>query len=315
MIIRKLVLLVICICFTSSVALCQTEAMKDVINNIALYNKNNDLKYLADAKKSVDGSFKTRADSLDFSKNVYKAVVYSSIVYIDSLNKLNLPDTLFMQTDKLVNKLISNRKANRFEAEINYVKGCVANVYLRKAFMNYFRNNYRLAINNFTLAKSYVPAAKDIDGYLGNIYYKLGNYTAAVTYYDTLLRAKKPKIEYIQSAVNIYNALGDTAKALQTVQNGLQVYPHDGYLLFEEANIYNNKKTYSLLKPLLDELQSIAPDDANIIFMAANCYDHLNDLDRAELLYQKAVEFNSTDYNPIFNLGVLYLKKATGKKK
>jgi tetratricopeptide (TPR) repeat protein len=48
--------------------------------------------------------------------------------------------------------------------------------------------------------------------------------------------------------------------------------------------------------------------------MAANCYDHLNDLDRAELLYQKAVEFNSTDYNPIFNLGVLYLKKATGKK-
>ncbi len=310
MIVRKVYLLVICICFTSSVVFGQTEAMKDVINNIALYNKKNDLKYLGDAKKAVDGSFKNHADSLDYGKNVYKAVVYSSIVYIDSLNKLNQPDTLFLQTSKLLNKLLNNRRANNYSAEINYAKGCVANVYLRRAFLNYSHNNYRLAINNFKQAKNYVPAAKEIDGYLANIYYKLGNYTTSANYYDTLLMVHRPRIDYIEQAVNIYNALGDTTKALQTIQNGLEAYPHDGFLLFEQANIYNNKKNYARLKPLLDELQAAAPDDPNITFMAANCYDHLNEWDRAELLYQKAVELNSTDYNPIFNLGVLYLKKA-----
>ena len=310
----KVFLLITGICFTSSVVFAQTEAMKDVINNIAFYYKKNDLKYLSEAKKSVDGSFKTHADSLDFGKNVYKAVVYSSIVYIDSLNKLKQPDTLFTQTTKLVNKLLLNRKLYKFNIEMNYVKGCIANVYLRKAFDNYSRNNYRLAINNFKTAKSYVPAATELDGYLANIYYKLGNYTTAVTYYDTLLQVKKPRIEYIQSAANIYKTLGDTTKALQIIQNGLSDYPHDRYLLFEQANIYNNKKDYLLLKPLLDELLTEAPNDIDILFMSANCYDHLGDLDRAELLYQRVVELNGTDYDPIFNLGLLYFKKAAGNK-
>jgi len=312
--IRKVFLLIVFICFTSSVAFGQTEAMKDVINNLAFYYKKNDLKYLADAKKSVDGSFKTHADSLDLGKNVFKAVVYSSIVYIDSLNKLNQPDTLFLQTTRLVNRLLHNRKLYKFDIEVNYIKGCIANVYLRKAFDSYAKNNYRQAIVNFKMAKNYVPAAKEINGYLANIYYKSGNYPAAVTYYDTLLLAKKPPVEYIQSAGNIYKALGDTTRALQIIQNGIEDYPNDRYLLLEEANIYNNKKDYIRLRPLVDELLAQSPNDAELIFMAANCHDHLNDFEKAESLYQSAIELNSTDYSPIFNLGLLYLKKSAASK-
>ncbi|WP_448699089.1 tetratricopeptide repeat protein [Mucilaginibacter sp. AW1-3] len=289
--------------------------MKDVINNIAFYYKKNDLKYLADAKKSVDASFKTRADSLDLGKNVYKAVVYSSIVYIDSLNKLKQPDTLFLQTTKLVNRILHNRKIYKYEVEVNYIKGCIANVYLRKAFDSYTHNNYHSAIADFKTAKSYVPADKELNGYLGNIYYKLGSYTTAVTYYDTLLQAKKPRIEYIQSAANIYKILGDTSRALQIIQDGIADYPHDRYLQLEEANIYNNRKDYAKLRPLVDALLTDAPNDADLIFLAANCYDHLNDFKKAESLYQTAIELNSTDYTPIFNLGLLYLRKAATEKK
>jgi len=314
--IRKVFLLIVCICFTSSVVFAQTEAMKDVINNIAFYYKKNDLKYLSEAKKSVDGSFKTHADSLDLGKNVYKAVVYSSIVYIDSLNKLKLPDTLFLQTTKLTNRLISNRKAYKYDNEINYIKGCLANVYLRRAFDSYNHNNYHAAIGDFKSAKTYVPAFKEIDGYLGNIYYKLGSYTTAVVYYDTLLRKeKKPRIEYIQTAANIYKTLGDTSRALQIIKDGREDYPKDRYLQTEEANIYNNRKDYSKLRPLIDQLLAQDPNDASLVFMAANCYDHLNDFDKAEALYQDAIELNSTDFTPIFNLGLLYLRKASLVKK
>ncbi|OCX53412.1 hypothetical protein BEL04_03675 [Mucilaginibacter sp. PPCGB 2223] len=289
--------------------------MKDVINNIAFYYKKNDLKYLSDAKKSVDAAFKTRADSLDLGKNVYKAVVYSSIVYIDSLNKLKQPDTLFLQTTKLVNRIIHNHKAYKFDPEINYIKGCIANVYLRRAFDGYRHNNYRSAINDFKLAKNYVPAFREIDGYLGNIYYKLGSYTTAVTYYDTLLHTRKPRLEYIQSAANTYKILGDTARALQIIKDGREDYPRDRYLQTEEANIYNNRKDYGKLRPLVDELLAQEPNDAELIFMAANCYDHLNDFDKAASLYQNAIELSSTDFTPVFNLGLLYLRKATTVKK
>ncbi|RKR83850.1 tetratricopeptide repeat protein [Mucilaginibacter gracilis] len=315
MLIRKITLLIACICFTSFIARAQSEAMKDVINNLALYHKKNDVKYLGDSKKSVDATFKTHSDSVDMGKNVYKAMVYATILNIDSVNKLNLPDTMLLQTTKLVNRLLHMRKIYRYNLEMNYSKGCLANVYQRKAFDYYTKNNYRLAISNFNIAKRYVPAAKEINVYLANIYYKLGNYKTAVAYYDTVLMLKKPRLEHIQTAANVYKTLGDTTRSLQIIQQGLDEYPGDKYLLSEEANIYNNQKNYDLLKPVLNNLMTIAPNDPNVIFMAANCYDHLNDPDRAEQLYHQVIDINNNNYDPIFNLGLLYLKKALHQNK
>ena len=307
--IRKIVLLLTVLCITSSIAFCQSEAMKDVTNSLALYYKKADLKYLAEAKKNVDNAFKTHADTVNLEKNVYKAIVYASIVYLDSLNTLHQPDTLLQQTSKMVRKLGTYRKIYRYNSQLDFAKSCLANVYLRKAFDFYNKNNYRLAIDNFTIAQQFVPA-KQINSYLANIYYKLGNYKAAVTYYDELLADDKPKIEYIQTATTIYNALGDTTKALAAIQKGLSIYGHDKSLLFEEANIYNNKKDYAVLSTLLDELLYLEPNDGNVLFMAANCYDHLNKNNQAEALYKKAIALNETDYNPIFNLGLLYLRES-----
>ncbi len=70
-------------------AFCQTEVLKSVVNNLAFYKQKNDLKYLSNAKRSIDSLIKTPVDSADIEKNVYRAVVNSSILYIDSLNKLN----------------------------------------------------------------------------------------------------------------------------------------------------------------------------------------------------------------------------------
>ncbi|MEO6523164.1 MAG: tetratricopeptide repeat protein [Mucilaginibacter sp.] len=312
---KKIVLLITCICFTSFIAKAQSEVMKDVINNMALFHKKNDLKYLGDAKRSVDATIKTHSDSSDMGKLVYKAMVYSTVLYTDSLNKLNFPDTMLMQTTRLVNRLQVLHKIYRYNLEMNYSKGCLANVYQRKAFGFYSINNYRQAIYNFNIAKKYVPAAKQINVYLADIYYKLGNYKTAVVYFDTVLMSKNPRLEHVQTAANIYKTLGDTTRSLEIIQKGLESYPEDKYLLFEEANIYNNRKNYALLKPILNNLVEISSNDANVLFMAANCFDHLNELDRAEVFYQKVIDINNTDYDPIFNLGLLYLKKASKVKK
>lgn len=308
--VRKVALLIV-ICFTSIIAFCQSEALKDVTNNLAFYNKKKDLKCLLDAKKAVDGLFKTHADSINLEKNVYKAIVYANILDADTVNKLNMPDTLLRYTANLTDKLMVNPKAYQYDVEVNYVICCLSNTYLRNGFNSYKKGNFKLAITNFEAAKKYVPTATSIDGYIATMYYKLGDCNNALTHYQPVLRVAKPKVEYIQSTAVIYEMVGDTAKALETIHKGLTMYAHDKSLLYEEANIYDNRQDYFALNKLLDELLYVAPDDGPVLFMAANCYDHLRRFDDAEILYKKCITLNPTDYKSIFNLGLLYIKQSS----
>src|SRR5471030_2124807 len=102
---RIFILSVLIILFTAPSAFCQSEVLKSVVNNLAYYKQKKDLKYLAQAKKSVDSVITTRADSSNLEKMVYRALVNSSILYIDSLNKLNQPVTFFGKTVELVDRL------------------------------------------------------------------------------------------------------------------------------------------------------------------------------------------------------------------
>ncbi len=85
---RKVILPLLIFLFAAPLAFGQTEVLKNVVNNLAFYKQKKDVKYLSKAKTSVDSLIKTHANSMDRSKNIYKAVVYSSIAYIDSLNTL-----------------------------------------------------------------------------------------------------------------------------------------------------------------------------------------------------------------------------------
>src|ERR1700679_2727337 len=108
--IRRIALFVFTGLFTATLAFGQTEQLKSVVNNLAFYRQKKDLKYLGVAKKSADSLVKTHADSLDLEKSVYRALVNSSILYIDSLNKLKQPAVLFDHTVDLVDKLSKNKR-------------------------------------------------------------------------------------------------------------------------------------------------------------------------------------------------------------
>ena len=72
----------------------------------------------------------------------------------------------------------------------------------------------------------------------------------------------------------------------------------------------NNKKDYKSLEPLLPQLLEFNPNNPDIVFVAANCYDHLHQYDKAEELYLQVIDLNSSAFDPIFNLGMLYFKKS-----
>ncbi|HEY4323374.1 MAG TPA: hypothetical protein VGN20_05290 [Mucilaginibacter sp.] len=312
--IRKIVLAVLIVLFTTSAAICQTEMLKSVVNNLAFYKQKRDLKYLTKAKKSVDSLIVTHADSLDLEKNIYRAVVNSSILHIDSLNKLNQPATFFAQTTQLVDHLSDNRKIYRFQIEIDYAKRCLANVYIRKAFVYVSNSDFVNALQLFKNAERYAPSFKPLHAYIAYTNNKLGNMREAAKYYTGLINGDSTKTEYVEAASNIYKAMGDTIAALDIIKKGRKLLPNDKFLILDEANIYNNRKDYRSLSALLPDLLDINVNNADIAFVAANCYDNLNQYDKAESLYLRAIELNGSTFDPIFNLGLLYLKQSEIKE-
>src|ERR1700761_6875640 len=282
---RKLILAFIIGLFTCQTAFCQTEVLKSVVNNLAFYKQKKDLKYLTSAKKSVDSVITTHADSANIEKMTYRAVVYSSILYIDSLNKLNQPATFLKQTSDLVDKLSGDKKIYKYQSEIDYAKRCLANVYIRKAFAYVNRSDYSNALPLFTRAHTYTPNFKQINAYIAYTNNKLGNQHSAVKIYADLINSDTVKADYVEAASTIYKNLGDTSAALDILKKGRKALPNDKTLLLDEANIYNNRRDYNSLAPLLPALLDINSNNADIAFVAANCYDRINQYDKAESLY------------------------------
>jgi len=311
---RNITMPVLILLFAANTAFCQTEMLKSVVNNLAFYNQKKDLKFLSNAKKSVDSLIITRSDSLDVEKNVYRAVVNASILYIDSLNKLNQPAVFYKQTVELVDKLSANKRIYRFQAEIDYSKKCLANVNIRKAFSYINKFDFVNALQLLLNARKYAPDFRPLNAYIAYTNNKLGNFGAAAKGYKELMNTDSAKTGYVEAASNIYKLMGDTISALEIVNKGRGLLPNDKVLILDEANIYNNKKDYRSLAPLLPALLNNNPDNADIAFVAANCYDHLNQYDKAELLYLRAIELNSSAHDPIFNLGLLYFKQSKVKK-
>lgn len=314
MINRKLIFPVAILLFTSSTAFCQTEVLKGVVNSLAYYNKQKDLKFLANAKKTVDSLIVTKKDSANTEKSVYKAVVYSAIAYTDSTNKLNNPPTFLVKTSDLVDRLAASKKTFKYVPELDFARRCLANTYLRNGFNQLHKSDYGNSLASFKKAQVYAPHFRQLNGYIAYVNSKLGKMDEAAKYYDILLGTDTMKTQYVQAAVSTFKSVGDTSKALQILQKGRKALPNDRILLLEEANIYNNRKDYKSLMPLLPTLLDNYPNNPDVAFIAAGCYDHLNDYDKAESMYLHAIELNNTSYDPVFNLGLLYLKESTLKR-
>ncbi|MBL4676514.1 MAG: tetratricopeptide repeat protein [Mucilaginibacter sp.] len=300
--------------FITSCAFGQSEALKSVVNNLAFYKQKADIAFLARAKKSADSLVVTKKDSNDIEKNIYRLIVYSSILQVDSTNTLNQPDGFVDQTATLYEKFAAKSKIFNYQAEMDYSRRCLSNAYVRKGFTLTRSNDFKGATSAFQNAKKYAPGQKNINVYLAYAINKQGNLQDAAKYYDNLVNTDSTKLEYLETASSIYKSLGDTARALQIVKKGRKLLPTNKQLLQDEANIYNNKRDYKSLEPLLSQLLDNNASNPDITFVAANCYDNLNQFDKAESLYLRAIELNGNAYEPVFNLGLLYFKQSAVKK-
>ncbi|WP_214070619.1 hypothetical protein [Mucilaginibacter sp. dw_454] len=307
---RKIALAVLLVLFTTPLAFSQSEMLKGIVNNLAFFKQKKELKFLTNAKKSIDSLIKASPDTNNLQNQVYRAVINSALLYVDSTNQAGQPENFFRQTNQQVDVLNTRKKIFRYQPEMDFSRECLANVYIRKGFAYMRVSDYTNAGAMFIKAHKYAPEFKPLNAYIAYTNNKLGNVTTAEKYYDSVVKTDSTRSDYIEAASGVYKAVGDTAKALEMVKRGRRLNPNDKSLLLDEAQIYNNNKDYESLAPLLPQLLDFNANNPDIVFVAANCYDHLKQYDKAESLYLHAIDLNSAAYDPIFNLGILYLKKS-----
>jgi len=150
-------------------------------------------------------------------------------------------------------------------------------------------------------------------------------YTAGMIALD--LKIIDEAIKYLQKAAdqkykdpNLYNTLNplyyklqskeDTIKALNVIQQGLEVYPNDIDLLQSIIYHYVNNKEKAKAVEYIGSYKNINPNNSIMYYLEGTYYAQINEMDKAIDCYVKSIEINPNYFNPNYRLGEYYLSQA-----
>jgi Flp pilus assembly protein TadD len=144
----------------------------------------------------------------------------------------------------------------------------------------------------------------------------------AKKYYIDLLKLKAKSVNIYASLSELYRQDKDSGSALSVIREGQKMYPGNMPLFLAETNIY---LTFNNTDKALSNLQLAAKKDSanpSIYYALGTIYNKLVDdttkkremrdqmFNLAVDAYKKAIQLKPDYFDPIFNLGALYVNKA-----
>ena len=132
----------------------------------------------------------------------------------------------------------------------------------------------------------------------------------AIKGYEELIELGYNNSSIYGDLANIYKEEKDIDKAKEVLQKGIDKYPNDPNILFAKINILLTEEKYEEVITSLDAAIQLAPDNYTLFFVQGQSYEEMNNLEQAEISYQKAIEINPEYGDALFNLGALHYNKA-----
>ncbi|MCK9618337.1 MAG: hypothetical protein M0R21_10950 [Lentimicrobiaceae bacterium] len=138
-----------------------------------------------------------------------------------------------------------------------------------------------------------------------------GNIDKAIEYYQFLRSIKYKKPMIYSSLANLYMKKNNPDEGLAVIKDGKELFQNDFDLIIAETNIYlgtnQNAKAKKNLKVAIEK----DPNNSTIWFAYGTIYDTEHNIDSAEIAYKKAIELKPDYFDPIYNIGALYVNKAS----
>jgi len=114
---------------------------------------------------------------------------------------------------------------------------------------------------------------------LGKIYYEIGSYKKAISYY---LKSEKllPNNSVKQKLAKVYNSNGNTAKAIQYYTEIVEKDTTNYLLLYKLGKLYTKTEQFKKARIIFDKLIAFEPNNANFLYQKAlletNIYERGN---------------------------------------
>ena len=275
-----------------------------------MYNKN---QQYAKAKEAIDEAVLHSKTQKDAKTWMYRGEIYYNIAESGAA-VLIAPDALNISYESLMSAKEFDTKES-YTADINRLLGNLSILIFNKAHTQYQNEEYDEAVNNYVM------------GF--NIGESMGKLDTVTAFYIGMIgvEAKKPQIaadylakcaeaKYNDPRVYLYYAraekqLGDTTKAFDILTMGREIYPAESSLQLEEAQLFLETGNNEMLVNSLKSAIELDPENANLYRVLGSTYESVNDEDNAIECYKKAIELNSEYGDAIFNLGAIYVNRAS----
>ena len=199
----------------------------------------------------------------------------------------------------------------------------LANSYVNKGVKEFSSTDIKeneKAIESFETSLFLSSATGKIDT---TIYYytalaaqKVKNFDKANEYFEKSIEFKYGKNELEKVSVyklyaNNYRNLGDTAKYIELLNKGIEVYPNSSEgLVVELINFYINTNQTDEALDYLKLAIIRTPDNASYHYSLGATYEKKGFTDSAIMSYTNAIEINPKDLNSNYNLGAIYYNDA-----
>ena len=249
-------------------------AQKNKRTSAYMYSQNGEL---AKAKEAIDEATKHEKTMHDAKTWLYAGEIYYKIAAEPSMAELlGVPDAATISYQALENAKKYDEK-NQYSDEISIYLANLTNQFYRQGGLAFQDGDYQAAIDNFKIAYDIAQVDNRLDtiaafnigmaGVLGNDPEASAEYLAKCVEADF----EEPRVYMFYNRA--VKQLGDTARAIEIIQQGRERFPGELSLLLEEAQLYlergeNEKLQASLLQAIEQD-----PENANLFFLLGKTYD------------------------------------------
>lgn len=291
--------------------------LKEGFNQYALYSKSGDVKLLDAARKFSDEAFKTRKDTLSFRNNLLRGLVYSSLAIDDSnRTKKYTEDPIILATRALSN-LKDRQLAYENEPEINHIRRHLSNAHLIVANKAVNKKEYAVAYDRLRIIDSMrVLDNPEITYNLAVLSKQLGKNQESIGFYNKLIASNKGnRLPYFHALADIYEEQNEKQLFLNTLKEANAIYEKDLKLLYRLLHFYQNESQHETIISLVDNVIKLAPNDADLYYIAGYAHDALGNFNTAKGYYEQLLSIEPFNYVGNFALGLIYLRGYLEDKK
>jgi tetratricopeptide (TPR) repeat protein len=241
----------------------------------------------------------------------YRGEVYLAIFGTDrpEFQKLVTADPLLVALESY-RKCKSLDTQDDFGADINKKMLSIVGELYNRGVEHYNNKNYKAALAEFELVLIDNPNDTNVLFNAALTSEKAKEPAKAIQFLDALLKLnfKSPQI-YISLASN-KKALGDTAAALNYLNEGQKQYPNEVALIIDELNIFLLQGRTTEVVSKLEKAIALDPNNSSLHFALGSALDQSGDKTKAAVSYQRSIDIKPDYFDGWYNLGAMYFNGA-----